>query len=564
MPRIDICMNCMTPENAQGICVHCGYVNGSATHTDHQLDEGTILKRRYMLGTLLGNGGFSNTYIGWDQLLKTKVAVKEYMPAEIVERNRDNGSIRPIGMSYGEIFEKGKKTFLDEARVLASFEDVPGIVNIRDFFKENNTAYLVMEYLEGVSLHEHLLKLPKKRLPEKEAVRVLLPVIQTLKTVHRTGLIHRDISPDNIIITKEGIIKLIDFGACREFEKANNRTKTIIVKQGYAPPEQYAKNGNQGEWTDIYALGATFYKLLTGKTPPDSLDRMMGTENKSISKPGIIISKKNEEAINKAMSIEPSARFKNVHMFEQAMETFGLDKREIGPDAEKQKKRVRIQALVPVAVLVLLLMTSGLAAFSHLGNNRDTGEIPPQESPNPAEAAPTPQTWYPSLAVESPGGGPPATEETKTAKARELGFSGQLKKTGIGTTSQVVFIIENLTTGGKVAGGYDNLDMDPESTSYTVNKELAVLEGQQIKATVIFDEDRSGNLDPGEAYAESEAIKYTGQQSFNIDFETWHNSRYKRTIPHTTTKNPDGSIYPETTYPENGDFAKSCGLAYTL
>ncbi|MFO7637567.1 MAG: protein kinase [Clostridia bacterium] len=324
MDERPICLNCMDRKNSQAArCKSCGYLPNSQQLKNYCLPEGSLLKKKYLVGTLIGGGGFSNTYIACDMLSGKKVAMKEYMPSEHVTRSRTDILVYPKASSARDMVEEGKLRFLEEAKILASFKNNPGIVEVKDFFEENNTAYLVMEYLEGQSLADHLEE--NGRLSEKEALGILLNVTDILRTIHRKNFLHRDISPENIIITKNNEIKLIDFGASREFSIRENNTKTIMVKQGYTPPEQYSKKGNQGAWTDIYALAATFYKMLTGVTPPDSLDRLMGEELKELSFFDVRVSAKNREAIKKAMSINIGDRFQDIDAFENSLEAHGIE-----------------------------------------------------------------------------------------------------------------------------------------------------------------------------------------------------------------------------------------------
>ena len=274
------CMGCMeTYEEEYQVCPWCGYIEGTKPQEAIHMIPGKKLHDRYVIGKVLGYGGFGVTYIGWDPKLEQKVAIKEYMPAEFSTRMPGYSNITVFGGDKAEQFHGGKGKFIDEARRLAKFQNEPGIVSVFDSFEENDTAYIVMEYLEGRTLTDYLTEV--KTIPEDKAVKMLLPVMESLKKVHEAGIIHRDIAPDNIFITKKGDVKLIDFGASRYATTTHSRSLTVIVKPGFSPEEQYRSRGDQGKHTDVYSLAATLYKMITGKTPPDAMERRAYYENKN-------------------------------------------------------------------------------------------------------------------------------------------------------------------------------------------------------------------------------------------------------------------------------------------
>ena len=240
----------------------------------HSLQKGTKLNERYIIEDVLGEGGFGITYAGRDELLGVKVAVKEYYPQGIVVRNNSVDDV--VTVTYAkqkDVFNKGKTKFLEEARVIAKFNDQEGIVNVTDFFEANNTAYIVMEYLDGITLKEYIAE--NGILSPEDILELMAPVLESLDEVHTQGLIHRDISPDNIMLLKNGKVKLMDFGAARDYTDFGEKSLSIVLKPGYAPEEQYRSRGIQGPWTDIYALSATIYKCITGITPEESMQRVI-------------------------------------------------------------------------------------------------------------------------------------------------------------------------------------------------------------------------------------------------------------------------------------------------
>ncbi len=260
------------------ICPHCGYVMGTKPENALHMMPGSVLANRYLVGKVIGYGGFGVTYIGWDSVLETKVAIKEYLPSEFSTRVLGQTMVTVFSGDKQEQFNDGMKRFIEEAKKLAKFHSTPGIVKIFDSFEYNNTAYIIMELLEGETLAEKLKR--GETFSEDQAVEMMTPVIKSLEKVHQDGIIHRDISPDNIFITNSGSVKLIDFGAARYATTTHSRSLTVIIKPGFSPEEQYRSRGDQGAYTDVYALAATMYRMITGQTPPDALERRAFYENK--------------------------------------------------------------------------------------------------------------------------------------------------------------------------------------------------------------------------------------------------------------------------------------------
>ena len=280
----------------------------------HCLRKGTRLIGHYTIEGVLGQGGFGITYLGIDELHEKKVAIKEFFPQGIVTRNieyQDTVTVTFVGEK--ENYEKGKERFLKEARTMAKFSKDEGIVKALDFFEINNTAYIVMEYLEGITLKQYLRE--NQRIAPEDLIELLVPLIESLDEIHSQGMIHRDISPDNIMVLPDGRIKLMDFGAARDYTEFGEKSLSIVLKPGYAPPEQYQTHGVQGPWTDIYALCATMYKCITGENPPDAIERVMDDSLKKISEFGIVIPPQEEAAIIKGMSVSAKDRYQNIKDF---------------------------------------------------------------------------------------------------------------------------------------------------------------------------------------------------------------------------------------------------------
>ncbi len=268
-----ICFGCMEEIAAEGVCPKCGFDPAAYTVEAHHLIPGTLLRERYSVGKVLGEGGFGITYVGRDTVLDLKVAIKEFYMSGYVNRNTTHSTtVQANTGNYGETFAKNREKFLGEARVLAKFANEEGIVGIRDYFQENNTAYIVMDFLSGETLRQYIER--EGKLPAEKVIDILSPVIKSLGNVHSHNVIHRDISPDNIMLTDGGKVKLLDFGAAREVSNTDMKSLSIILKPGYAPEEQYRSKGHQGPWTDIYAMCATVYRCVTGTVPDDSMERM--------------------------------------------------------------------------------------------------------------------------------------------------------------------------------------------------------------------------------------------------------------------------------------------------
>ncbi len=286
-------------------------------YAPHHLSPGTVLNGKYEIGAVLGEGGFGITYIGQDINLDMKIAVKEYFPSGIVNRNSAVSAEVTVNVGNAQAdFEKGKENFLKEARTLAKFANNPNIVSVRDFFSENNTAYIVMEYLCGIDLKEYLEQ--KGVMSFEKAFEMLSPIMSALSKIHEQGLIHRDISPSNIMVLSDGVVKLLDFGAARNVVGTDEKSLSIMLKPGYAPEEQYRTKGRQGPWTDVYALAATMYKLITGVTPDDAMNRIFKDELAAPSSINSDISKEQDNIVLKGMAIQQENRFQSIEDLQKA------------------------------------------------------------------------------------------------------------------------------------------------------------------------------------------------------------------------------------------------------
>ena len=280
------------------------------------LPQGTILAGQYVIDHALGQGGFGITYKATDHKTGQKVAVKEFFPETMATRTQ--ATVTAFTGERGESFAYGKSCFLQEAETLAEFIGNKNIVKVHSYFEENGTAYFVMDFVEGTSFDQYI-KEHGGRIGYEDAERILLPVMDALSAVHSRGIVHRDVTPDNIYITKDGTVKLLDFGAARYSLGDKSRSLDVVLKHGFAPKEQYTRHGKQGPFTDVYTVGASFYFAITGRRPPDSIDRMDEDDLVPPSRLGVTISPAKEAAILQAMNVQPTERFQTMAAFKQAL-----------------------------------------------------------------------------------------------------------------------------------------------------------------------------------------------------------------------------------------------------
>jgi serine/threonine protein kinase len=318
MNQENLCYGCMREKGPAQGCSHCGWAENSNADSTLYLTPGTVLSNKYLVGKVLGQGGFGITYLGWDRNLDIRVAIKEYFPQGLVSRVPGENNVHSYTGQPKDQFSFGLDSFLREAKILARFEHHPNIVTVRDFFRDNNTAYMVMSFIEGVTLLDYL-KSKGERIPVDRAIEIMMPVLDALKGVHSAGIMHRDISPDNIFIDHEGRVILIDFGAARQEMREKSKSLSVILKAGYAPEEQYRSRGKQGPWTDIYAVAATMYRCITGQVPPEAMDRLAEDDLIPPSKSGVSIGSTYEKALLKALSVRAEGRFQTVEDFQAAL-----------------------------------------------------------------------------------------------------------------------------------------------------------------------------------------------------------------------------------------------------
>ncbi len=313
------CLGCMADRGDQPVCRHCGFDENAAETHQLRIKRRTILKDQYLIGKVLGQGGFGITYLGLDLLLHKKVAIKEFLPSMLATRGEDKTSVVPFSGNQEQFFRQGLQSFIGEARSVAHFSRNVNIVNVNNYFEANNTGYMVMDYLEGMSLSGLIVKRGGP-LPLREAFLILFPILDALSEVHKMGIYHRDISPQNIILTTDNTPVLIDFGAARQIVGEQSYSLDVVLKHGYSPLEQYTSRGKIGPWSDVYACGATLYFMITGKVPPPSVDRVDKDELIPPSQiEGLGISEELDEALLTALAVRSGDRYQSVEELKSAL-----------------------------------------------------------------------------------------------------------------------------------------------------------------------------------------------------------------------------------------------------
>ena len=420
------CENCFgLYDDSFGVCHHCGYVHGDPAKELNHLYPGMVLNDRYIVGQVLGFGGFGITYKVWDQRLGAILAIKEYYPSGLVNRVPGTKDVILFTSNRREEYNHGMTRFLDEARSMAKFSSHKSIINVFDFFEENETAYIVMEYLDGITLSDFL---KNNNLDLSESISLILHICAALKDIHSAGIVHRDVSPDNIFLCSNNLIKLIDFGAAR-FYADEDRQLTIILKPGYAPPEQYERVNVQGPWTDIYALGATLYRMVTGVKPEESTNRKTSDTLATPAEMDSSIPENISNTIMKAMAIDKHLRFTSVADFEKALN----NEKKVLPVAKESKLRKRRRIATVVASALVIAVSAAILVIIMTGKelNADislwyplSGDSVMDEAKNAAyDAIKTEfESSYPKVRVEVVA----IPREDYESRIREAGESGTL------------------------------------------------------------------------------------------------------------------------------------------
>lgn len=364
------CMRCMSQKDSQQeTCPACGFSEKDFVPEKHHLQPHTILKGQYLVGCALGEGGFGITYIGWDMFLHIPVAIKEYFPSGVVIRDQGQHTVSVFAGKDEESFLQGRSSFFREAQKVAKFDNNVGVVSVKNCFLENGTAYIIMEYISGINLGAYA-ELHGGKLTFTETLKLLRTPILTLEELHRASTWHRDISPENLMLAKDGKVKLIDFGSAMESDR-EKKTRVLMIRAGYSPVEMYSSTGEDGPYSDVYSMAATIYKLITGVTPPPATDRL---DNDPLVPPSALgvkdISHAQEAALLKGMAVQVKSRYQTMEEFFDGL----YGKNAPAPAPSQHQKRL----MIGIAALLVLIMV-GVGVL--LG--RDSQSVP---GPAPTEA----------------------------------------------------------------------------------------------------------------------------------------------------------------------------------
>ena len=429
MAQTNLCFACMNPIDApEAVCPLCG-------HDNHIRDNGpgllghTLLQNQYLVGRVLGRGGFGVTYLGFDLNLERRVAIKEFFPSHLVMRTHDNQTLSALTGSETD-YEHGRQRALKESQVAARMGQIYGVVQVYNVFSANNTVYIIMEYVEGDTLTQYIEKHP--RMTVADAIEVLSPVARALSTLHQKSVIHRDVKPDNIMVhqsSQQGV--LLDFGAARIADNTTISHSAAVVSQGYAPLEQYNMSSLDGR-IDQYALAATLFHALSGQRPPDVLQRVaQGNAMPSLPALNPGVSAQTEAVVLKGMSIKAEDRYPDVAAFWDAL------KKSVTAQAAKPgfsvKKAVALSTAIALAAGVLgyylprsplwqqlfaprteIVSTQG-TGVSAAGNGAPVNSQPSPDDPAPTGEVPaaTEEALPPVTATPTATATPEAPAETE-------------------------------------------------------------------------------------------------------------------------------------------------------
>lgn len=415
--NISLCLKCMSVLNDDRECPKCHFEQTRYTPPPRCLRPATMLADRYAVGCVIGEGSFGITYIGWDSLLELRVAIKEFFPSNMVSRDTIRGENNEVYV-YSDIdndeYRESIEKFYEEAKTLSQFNECEGIVSVRDFFYANNTAYMVMNYVEGKSLKEVIHN--DGKMSASYVLDTIRPILDSLKDVHSTGLVHRDISPDNILVGNEGKLVLIDFGSARIRNVEIYRDLTVTYKRGYSPEEQYRADGIQGPWSDIYAICATMYYMMTGEMPVEAVKRLISdnimTENRLA---GTDISKEQAAAIYKGMAVNAGNRYQNIDSL--INDLYVESSVNVNNDVPVNNTRVKVKEHIyklRLMFIFLIILSIGAYVIVRAGIGSGTGKSRTDSDNIQIAHTDIPQTEYSGTVAETEPTTEPAFEPTET------------------------------------------------------------------------------------------------------------------------------------------------------
>ena len=367
-----LCMGCMNQiEDQYTTCPHCGFNETTLRQESYYLDPGTIVGGKYIVGRVMSYGGHTISYLGMDAEVNRKVIVKEYLPSDFSTRSEGEKEITIYSGDAQEQFEQGLTNFLNEANRIQHLQDVEGIAKVYDCVAENDTGYVISEYVEGQTLKEILDA--GKKFTVDEAKMMIDQILRGLSKVHPLDVVHCDISPETIILTDSGEIKLLDFGATRYVTTANSKSLAIILKQGYAPEEQYRSRGVRGPWTDVYAVAAVMYRMITGVVPQESVERALVDDLKDPSKMGVSIPENIENALMNALNVYQNDRTPSADVFLQELNSSTVKRIKV-KNKNNETGKFPIWAKCLVACFLCVFVIGGVFLVKMSGGNPDDEE----------------------------------------------------------------------------------------------------------------------------------------------------------------------------------------------
>ena len=359
-------------------CPNCGFDPEQVQKNTFALPLQTILYGKYLVGKVLGQGGFGITYIGWDIALERKVAIKEYFPSGQVSRNPGTRDLTWYTSEQSQqARQDGMQMFLKEARKMSKVDDIPNVVRVRDLFQENGTAYIVMDFVEGETLKARLQRIGP--MSWEQAKEIFLPAIQAMEQVHKAGLVHRDLSPDNLMLMPEGKVMILDLGAAKDLSINSGASSMQVAKGGFSPFEQYTQRGTSGPWTDVYSMAATIYYTLTGELPPNAVDRVEEDPLNWTIPTLQAMPKPTLETLKNAMALSVKKRMQSMAELEKGLfETAERPKENLiqkAKDGNLESQRngnnpPKRNVLFATAAVLFCAMAIGIVAWQSVGNGR--------------------------------------------------------------------------------------------------------------------------------------------------------------------------------------------------
>ena len=388
-----------------------------AVYEGYWLPRNTVLHGRYEIRDVIAEGGMGIVYLGYDPVLETKVSIKEYFPRRYAMRIPEEVSLQIYAGSSSEIFRTELDKFIKEARTLARFGALDSIVSVKDFFYENETGYMVMEYVEGETVKQLVER--EGRMEPLSVLRLMKPVLDCLSVIHREKLLHRDIAPDNLILREDGRLVLIDFGTARFLRADDEQTMTIYYKSGYSAGEQYAPHTEKGPYTDVYGICTTMYFMLTGVSPEESVRRILHDRVVPLSQyRDIDLPDSAKKAIEKGMAVDIQKRYADVELLcKDLYQNVDI----VNGELQKSKENsLHMSRWSLVGILLLLVIGAGIygsGIMKRTNHNNVKDGTTGANIVNTAAVTVTPTTTL--LSTPTPSDAIPATKQPSGRKTPE-------------------------------------------------------------------------------------------------------------------------------------------------